>query len=139
MRHNYVRKLIVFAMMIFTCCYALACISYAATHLYSYCKETMCTNKTVYGSKYCSEHVCRMDGCKENGRYNGYCFKHKSWSSKRDKKPDSSYNACMINGCTMYRSRGYDYCSYHTCNKTGCHNQKTSGSSYCREHSSKPY
>ena len=34
----------------------------------------------------------------------------KSWASKKNKKPDPSSNTCMINGCTMYRSRGYDYC-----------------------------
>ncbi len=106
----------------------------SATHVYDYCKEDTCTNKAVYGSKYCSEHVCRTEGCAEQGRYNGYCFKHKSWSSKKDKKPDSSTKICMVNGCTMFRSRGYEYCSYHTCNKTGCHNQKKSGSVYCIKH-----
>ena len=132
MFRNAIRTLLITNVIIFL---VSPCAVLGAKHVYDYCRKATCTNKAVYGSMYCSEHVCRMDGCTEIGGYNGYCSKHKTWSSRKDKKPDSSTNKCMINGCTISRSRGYDYCLYHTCNKSGCHKQKMSGSVYCREHS----
>ncbi len=106
----------------------------ASIHSYDYCKVAGCLNKAVYESKYCSDHVCKMAGCADRGDYKGYCFKHKSWAPKKNKTPDSSSKQCMVNGCTMYRGRGYNYCIMHTCSKSLCHNQRISGSVYCKEH-----
>ena len=107
-----------------------------ATRINSFCAVTGCTTRTVYNSKYCSEHVCKMGGCLDRGDHQGYCYKHRYKSTKKNKEPgsDSDTNKCMVNGCNMYRGRGYDYCTLHSCSKIGCHNQRISGSTYCREH-----
>lgn len=105
----------------------------AATHVYDYCKVGICNNKTVHGSKYCSEHKCQMQGCLERADNSGYCLKHKTWASKK-KKTDDASDECSVNGCTMYKTKDGDFCLYHTCNRSRCHKQKISGSVYCRKH-----
>lgn len=87
------------------------------------CELSSCNNPKVTGSKYCSEHTCKVEGCTlSKSKYDNYCFIHQK-----------EY-VCAVEGCENEKVDGGDYCSEHTCEESGCYNKKEIGSNYCTEH-----
>lgn len=87
------------------------------------CEMSSCDNLKQEGSKYCSEHTCKEEGCtRSKTKRDTYCYSHKA------------EHTCSYSGCDSFKLDGGEYCYSHTCEKTGCYNQKGYGSDYCTDH-----
>lgn len=98
-------------------------IAVAASESAKRCEFSSCDNLKQEGSKYCSDHTCKEEGCNlSKSKRDKYCYSH-----QKD-------HTCTYSGCDNYKVDGGDYCYDHTCAESGCYNQKGYGSDYCTDH-----
>lgn len=87
------------------------------------CEFNGCDNLKIEGSKYCSDHTCKEEGCTSSkSKYGNYCYTHQK------------EHACAVEGCDNEKVDGGDYCYEHTCKESGCYKKKGYGSDYCADH-----
>lgn len=79
--------------------------SYHPSSIPTNCTYQNCPDNTMNGSKYCSRHTCKVDGCNEkvHDPIIGYCSTHERSET------------CAESGCyrTRYRAKDSIYCTIH--------------------------
>lgn len=79
--------------------------AYRSSSIRTSCAYQSCPDYALSGSRYCSRHTCKVDGCNEKVKdpIIGYCSTH------------DRTETCIEPGChgNKYKAKNSDYCTIH--------------------------
>jgi hypothetical protein len=90
-----------------------------------------CYTVSLHGFKYCINHKCPMEECKNNYKCEEHvCKVFCCYNIKVSNNTLCKEHKCPVEGC----NNSYMSCSEHICDEYFCRSVKLSGYNYCSKH-----